>query len=79
MYAIDNYTLFRNDARSMSNSNVRPFGGMAVYSQIDFYPGYPYSRNSNGVEITAIRLITAPHWNIPLTSCAIGTILPDII
>lgn len=40
------------------------FSGMAVYSRIEFYPGYPYSRNSNGIEITIIRLITAPHVQI---------------
>ena len=63
MYAIDNYTLFRNDTR-MSNSNVRLFSGTAVYSQIDFYPGYPYTRNSSVVEITALRLITTPDVHI---------------
>lgn len=62
MYAINNYSLFRNDTR-MAN-NRRPFSGMAVYSCIEFYPGYPYSRNSNGIEITIIRLITAPHVQI---------------
>jgi len=45
-------------------NNRRPFSGMAVYSRIEFYPGYPYSRNSNGIEITIIRLITAPHVQI---------------
>ena len=74
MCAIDNYTLFRNDANT-SNSNVRPFSGTAMYSQIDFYPGYPYFSNSTGVEITVIRCkdcSTCTYiWNIPLTSCAI--------
>lgn len=82
MCAIDNYTLFRNDDNT-SNSNVRPFSGTAMYSQIDFYPGNPYSSNSTGVEITVIRCkdcSTCTYiWNMPLTSCAIGTIFPEII
>lgn len=56
MYALNNYTLFRNDDR-MTNNNERPYGGMAFYSLLDFYPGYPHSRNCNGIEITTIRFI----------------------
>ena len=63
LYAIQGYTLFRNDA-TMLSGNVRPFGGMAVYSRMDYYPGYPYSCNSNGIEITAVRLMTAPNIHI---------------
>ena len=39
---------------------------MAVYSRIECYPGYPYSSNSNKIEITVVRLIniTAPHIHI---------------
>lgn len=33
---------------------------MAFYSLLDFYPGYPYSRNCNGIEIAAIRFISLP-------------------
>lgn len=45
----------------MLSGNVRPFGGMAVYSRLDYYPGYLYSCNSNGIEIIALRLMTAPN------------------
>ena len=31
---------------------------------LDFYPGYPYSRNFNGIEITAIRFISLPQEHI---------------
>ena len=59
------------------------FSGTAMYSQIDSYPGNPYSSNSTGVEITVIRCkdcSTCTYiWNMPLTSCAIGTIFPEII
>ena len=48
----------------MTTNNLRPYGGTAVYSRIDYYPGYPYSCNSHGIEITAIRLMTAPHIHI---------------
>ena len=44
--------------------HIRPYGGMAVYSHIEYYPGYPYSCNSNGIEITVVRLITVPHIHI---------------
>jgi len=59
IYDIDQYSLFRNDAPSVGN--VRPFGGTAVYSWIEYYPGYPYCCNTNGVEITVIRLMVVPH------------------
>ena len=62
MYAIDKYSLFRND--ETSTSNVRPFGGTAVYSHIDYYLGYPYYHNTNGVEITVMRSLNLPHVTI---------------
>ena len=37
IYAIDGYSLFRND--STSTCGMRPFGGTAVYSHVDYYPG----------------------------------------
>ena len=30
---------------------MRPYGRTAVYSRVDYYPGYPYCRNTNGAEI----------------------------
>lgn len=39
-YAINRYTLFRNDSQSAS-LNTRPYGGTAVYGRISFIPGYP--------------------------------------
>jgi len=62
MYNIDKYILFRNDA--VSSNHQRPYGGTAVYSCIDYYPGYPYSYNRNGIEITVIRLMIIPHVTI---------------
>ena len=62
-YIIDKYSLFRNDG-TITTNNLRPYGGTAVYSRVDYYPGYPYSCNSHGIEITAIRLMTAPHIHI---------------
>lgn len=55
--------MFRNDG-TVTTNNLRPYGGRAVYSRVDYYPGYPYSCNSHGIEITAIRLMTAPHIHI---------------
>ena len=64
LYAIQNYyTLFRNDV-AMLSTIVRPFGEMAVYSRMDYFPGYPYPFNSNRIEITAVRLMTAPKIHI---------------
>ena len=37
---------------------------MAFYSFLDSYPGYPYSRNCNGIEITAIGFIYLPQEHI---------------
>ena len=39
-YAINEYTLFRNDNQS-ATLNIRPYGGTAVYSRIPFVAGYP--------------------------------------
>ena len=55
MYKINGYVLFRNDSQS-TTVNSRPYGGTAVYSKVDFSPGYPYCQNINGMEITIIRL-----------------------
>ena len=62
LYNINGYNLFRND--STSTANTRPFGGTAVYSCVDYYPGYPYCHNTNGIEITFTRFMILPHVTI---------------
>ena len=61
MYEIDGYTLFRNDHHSLTS---RPFGGMAVFSRVEFLPGYPHSYNINGIEITIMKVFILPHVSI---------------
>ena len=61
-YKLHEYNLFRNDA--VSSSNIRPCGGTAVYTRVDYYPGYPYCYNSNGVEVTILRFMILPHVTI---------------
>lgn len=58
MYKIGELILFRNDI--VSQNNERPHGGTAVYSRIDYYPGYPYCYNQNGIEITVMRFMIIP-------------------
>ena len=60
MYDIDGYTLFRNDGHSLA----RPFGGMAVFSRVEFLPGYPCCYNINGIEITIMKAMILPHVTI---------------
>ncbi|XP_078368705.1 ATP-dependent DNA helicase Pif1-like [Oculina patagonica] len=55
MYAINGFTLFRNDSPH-SNSCTRPYSGMAVYSKLPFFQGYPYCQNSNGIEVTVLKI-----------------------
>lgn len=62
-YAITGYTLFRNDNHS-TGINTRPYGGTAVYSKNPFAPGYPLCKNSNGIEITIIKVMTIPNLTI---------------
>ena len=62
IYAIDGYSLFRND--STSTCGMRPFGGTAVYSRVDYFPGYPYCHNTTGVEITVLRFLNLPRVTI---------------
>ena len=61
MYDIDGYTLFRNDGHSLT---TRPFGGMAVFSRVEFLPGYPCCYNINGIEITIMKAMILPHVTI---------------
>lgn len=63
MYIRNGYSLFRNDGTSTAN-NTRPYEGTAVYSQIDYYSGYPYFSNGAGVEITVMRFLNLPHTSI---------------
>ena len=62
MYAVDGYSLFRND--SQSSVVPRPYGGTAVFSRIDFMPGYPCCHNINGIEITTMKVTILPHVTI---------------
>ena len=56
----ETYTLFWKDAPPRVSENTRPFGGTAVYSCLDYYPGYPQCANRNGIEITILRFIIIP-------------------
>ena len=58
------YSMFRNDAPARNPSNIRPYGGTVVYSCLDYYSGYPYCANTNGIEITVLRFIVIPHISI---------------
>ena len=54
--------MFRSPARNPSN--IWPYGGTVVYSCLDYYTGYPYCANTNGIEITVLRFIVIPHISI---------------
>lgn len=43
---------------------MTPHGGTAVYSHVNYYPGYPYCYNSNGIEVTVLRFMILPHFTI---------------
>lgn len=62
LYKIDNYTLFRNDANQ--STTTRPYGGIAVYSRVEFIPSYPRAHNRNGVEITLMKMMNLPYVTI---------------
>ena len=64
MYNISGYNLFQNDNLNSSNGLIRPYGGTAVYSRIPYLPGYPYSHNIYGIEITVIKVMTCENWTI---------------
>ena len=42
----------------------RPFGGMAVFSRVEFLPGYPHCQNIDGIETTPIKVMILPHITI---------------
>lgn len=50
--------------------STRHFGGTAVYSQIDFIPGYPYCHNNNGLEITIMKVVSLPHTTVMGIYCS---------
>ena len=53
--------IFRTDGVS---STSRPFGGMAVFSRVEFLPGYPRCHNINGIEITIMKVMILPRVTI---------------
>ena len=63
MYDITDYNLFRNDNPN-SNSGLRPYDGTDVYSKTPYFPGYPYSNNIHGIEITVIKVISKADFTI---------------
>ena len=63
MHSINGYTLFKNNSQP-TQSNTRPYGGTAIYSRVNFIPGYPYCCNTNGIEITVIKVMPIPHVTI---------------
>ena len=62
MYSLDGYSLFRND--DILLTNTRPYRGTAVYTRVDYYPGYPQIHNVNGIEITVTRFMILPHVTV---------------
>ena len=56
--------MFRNDNSSRHSQNTRTYGGIAMYSRVDYYHGYPYCSNRNIVEITILRFMMIPHVTI---------------
>ena len=57
-YNVNDYDLFRNDNPNSRNGSRR-YGGTAVYSRTPYLPGYPYSQNIQGVEMTVISCINS--------------------
>ena len=55
VYQINNFLLFRNDD-VVKEQGVRPYYGMAIYSNEIFALGYPKKNNLHGVEITILKL-----------------------
>ena len=49
---------------------MRLFGGTALYSHVDYYPGYPYCHNTNGIEITVMRFMILPGVTIIAVYCS---------
>lgn len=51
------YSMFRNDVIVRNYFNIRLYGGIVVYSCFDYYLGYLYCVNINGIEIIVLRFI----------------------
>ena len=51
MCNMEGFTLFCNDSQSL---NSRPYGDTAIYNGISNVPGFPYSCNTNGIELTVV-------------------------
>lgn len=65
---------------------MRPFGSTALYSHVDYYPGYPYCHNTNGIEITVMRFIILPGvtiravWRSPKVSATqVNMVLTELL
>jgi hypothetical protein len=52
------------DVHSARVNNVGPYYGTAMYSKVPFLPGYPYSHNINGIELTIIKITSHPDLTI---------------
>ena len=62
MYALDGFTLFRNDSQSQGTNRLHD--GTAMYSKLEFRPHFPCIHIRNGIEITLTRLSVLPNVNI---------------
>ena len=59
--------MFQNDNQVF---NTRPYGGTAIYSPHSFAPGFPYNSNTNGIEITVVKVSTLPTVTITAIYCS---------
>ena len=44
--------------------NTRPYAGTPIHSRHSFAPGLPYNSNTNGIEITVVKVSTLPNVTI---------------
>ena len=50
--------------------NTRPCGGTAIYSRHSFAPGFPYNSNTNGIEMTVVKVSILPNVTITAIYCS---------